>query len=379
MANMNPIIKNEPYKYSWLDKPPVVPNDTALILYPHDSREHCSVYLQEDTVFPEAIKKWHLDRLVHITLKSFEFKKSFRYYLSDGANQWEDISYKFIVSVKPDRDAIKVILKNNITDISEPISESLDVFTLDKSYSSLELSALENSALWKIRDLISRIAYLKIQVSQETTSVDDVSQKKIDDDKADKLRKADVEAIEKKLTRDKEEAEARRKEAAIAREKAETEKQLAEIRHQAELEEQRHEIDKKTKEVAAQKAYQLQQAENVAAIAQAQLSNVKLFGLENLASIDPTYQGHINSHQDKIDRERDNGMKDLELARQKIYLVKEMVEAGVIDDMTAGQMTQQLLLGGVQPSSPQRLASSSTVKADDNDVINISEDGRTDV
>ena len=155
MANMNPIIKNEPYKYSWFDKPPVVPNDMALVLYPHDSREHCNVYLQEDTVFPEAIKKWHLDRLVHITLQAFEFQHSFRFPFANGTNQWIDITYKFIVSVKPDRDAVKVIIKNNVTDISEPILEYLDAFTLDKSYKSLELSILETDALNKIRELLS--------------------------------------------------------------------------------------------------------------------------------------------------------------------------------------------------------------------------------
>lgn len=379
MINMNPIVKNQPYKYSWLDKPPVVPADVALVLYPHDSREHCNVYLQEDTVYPEAIKKWHLDRLVHITLKPFEFQHNFRFPFTNGMNQWVDITYSFIVSVKSDRDAIKVILKNNVTDISEPILECLDAFTLDKAYKSLELFALETDALRKIRGLLTRITYLKIQVSQIASSVDDVSKKQIEDDKADKLRQADVEAIQRKLARDKEEAEARRKEADVARERAETEKQLAHIRHQAELEEQQHEIDKKAKEVAAQKTYQLQQAENVAAIAQAQLKNIEQFGLENLAAIDPTYQDHINSQQAKIDLERENKMKDLELAKQKILLVKEMVEAGVIDDMTAGQMTQQLLLGRVQTGAPQISESYESARIEDKSVINISEEGKEDV
>lgn len=379
MANMNPIIKNEPYKYLWFNKPPVVPNDMALVLYPHDSREHCNVYLQEDTVFPAAIKKWHLDRLVHITLQPFEFQHSFRFSFANGINQWVKITYKFIVSVKPDRDSVKVILKNNLTDISEPILEYLDTFTLDKPYTSLELSILETDALKKIRELLSRLTYLKIQVSQVASSVDDVSQKQIDDDKVDKLQKEAVEALKRKLARDKEEAEARRKEAEVAREKSETEKQLAEIRHQAELEEQQHNIDMKTKEVAAQKAYQLQQAENVAAVAQAQLQNIEMYGLENLTAIDPTYKEHINSQQAKIDLERENKMKDLELAKQKILLVKEMVEAGVIDDMTAGQMTQQLLLGGTQTSLSQISPSSPTIRIEDENVINISEDGKDDI
>lgn len=375
---MNPIIKNAAYKYSWLDKPPVVPNDTALVLYPHDSREHCNVYLQEDTVFPEAIKKWHFDRLAYIDLKAFEFQHSFRFPFANGINQWANITYRFVVSVKPDKDAVKVVLKNNVTDISEPILEYLDSFTLDKQYKSLELSILETDALQKIRELLSRITYLKIQVIQVAFSVDDVSQKQINDDKEDKIRQANVEALKRKLMRDKEEAEARRKEAEVAREKAETERQLSQIRHKAELEEQQHNIDIKTKEVAAQKAYQLQQAENVAAIAQAQLQNIEMYGLDNLAAIDPTYQSHINTQQAKIDLERENKMKDLELAKQKILLVKEMVEAGVIDDMTAGQMTQQLLLGETQTQVSQ-ISSPSTIRIEDKNIINISEDGKDDI
>lgn len=56
-----------------------------------------------------------------------------------------------------------------------------------------------------------------------------------------------------------------------------------------------------------------------------------------------------------------------------------MVEAGVIDDMTAGQMTQQLLLEGSQPTTSPALTSSSTTKIEDENIINISEDGKVDV
>lgn len=350
---MNPIVKNEPYKHTWLDKSPIVPNDMALVLYPHDSREHCNVYLQDDIVYPEAIKKWHFDRLVHITLRPFEFQRSFRFSFSDGINQWVQITYKFTISVKQDRNAIKVILKNNVTDVSEPILGCLNGFALSRSYKSVELFALEKEALQKITELLARVSYLKIEVSQVTSLVDDVSKKQIEDDKADKLRREEVEAIKRKLIRDQEEAVARRKEAEIAREKAETERQMAEIRHQAELERQQHNIDIKTKEVAAEKAYQLQQAENVAAIAEAHRKNINSYGLANLAAIDPAYQGYINSQQTTTDLERENKMKDLELARQKILLVKEMVEAGVIDDMTAGRMTQRLLFEKSDSEEPQ--------------------------
>lgn len=72
-------------------------------------------------------------------------------------------------------------------------------------------------------------------------------------------------------------------------------------------------------------------------------------------------------------------MKDLELAKQKILLVKEMVEAGVIDDLTAGQMTQQLLLGENQALVSQISSSSPIVSIEDKNVINISEDGKDDI
>lgn len=379
MANMNPIKKNESYKYSWLNKPPVVPDDMALVLYPHDSREHCNVYLQEDTVYPEAIKKWHLDRLVHITLESFEFQHSFRFPLSNGINQWIDITYKFVVSVKPDKDAIKVILKNNVTDISEPILDNLDAFALDKSYSSLEILSLQADALQKIRALLSRIMYLKIQVSQIEYSVDDISKKQIEEEKKDRIREEEVKARQKELAREKEEAEVRRKEVEIEQENAERQKQLAKIRHQVELEQQQHEIDKKTKEVAAQKAYQIQQAENVAAIAQAQLENIKQFGLESLAAIDSNYQEHINIQQAKIDRERDNKIKDLELAKQTMSILLEAVKTGAMGDITAEQIIQQLLLGGAQSNTPQISTSSPVSSIEDKGVINLSEDGRDDI
>lgn len=205
------------------------------------------------------------------------------------------------------------------------------------------MSILEIDALQKIRELLSRLTYLKIQVDQVALSVDDVTQKQIDDDKADKLRQADVEALKRKLARDKEEAETRRKEAEVAREKAETEKQLAEIRHQAELEEQQRNMELETKKI----------------------------------TIDSIYQGHINSRQATIDLERENKIKDIELIKQKILLVKEMAEAGIIDDMAVGQMVQQLLLGGGQVQAPKNLSSSAAIE--EKNVININEDRKDDV
>src|SRR5699024_9565342 len=89
---------------------------------------------------------------------------------------------------------------------------------------------------------------------------------------------------------------------------AEREKQLTQIRNQAELE------------------YRLQREENTAAIAQAQLKNIESFGLETLAAIDPAYQAHIDSRQAQMDLERENTKKAIELARQKLSLIKEIKE-----------------------------------------------------
>ena len=50
------------------------------------------------------------------------------------------------------------------------------------------------------------------------------------------------------------------------------------------------------------------------------------FGLETLAAIDPAYQAHIDSRQAQIDLERENTKKDIELARQKLSLIKEIKE-----------------------------------------------------
>jgi len=111
-------------------------------------------------------------------LRPFEFQHSFRFAFSDGANQWADVTYKFSVTVKPDKDAVKTILKENITDISESVLEALDRIVLSKSYTCLELPALQTDALNKIRDLVSRLAYLKINVSQFTVNTDDISKRK---------------------------------------------------------------------------------------------------------------------------------------------------------------------------------------------------------
>ena len=378
MAYMNPIVRTDSYKYKWTEPLPTIPNGAALILYNHESKDNCRAYLQDNTVFAEEIKKRKFDRLVHVSLNPFEFQNNFKFYFSDGNNQFVEITYKFVVSVRPDKDSVKKILKDDITDISEPIIEKLD-FELGRAYGCLDLSTLETDVLSRIKDLVSRITFLKVQVSHVSSKVDDVSQKRIDDDKADKLREADVEAIGKKLERDKEEADARKREAEIARKKSETEKELAEIRRQAELEEQQHEINKNTKKVEAEQRYQLQQAENAAVVAAAQMKNIQMYGEESLAAIDPTYQKHIESHQAAVDRERDNKLKDLELAKQKIQLIKEMVETGVIDDMTAGQMTQQLLLGDSAPPPPPKAIATTADTYSDAEILDISEVKNADV
>lgn len=378
MINLNPIIKNETYKYSWLDKAPTAPPQTALILYPHDFREHCKVYFHEDIVLPEEIKRGHFDRLAHISLKTFEVQHDFRFPFSNGLNQWVDIRYKFDVSIRPDKDAVMYIFINNITDITDTILLNLESLKLNKSYNSLELFELEKNALKNITELLARLTYLKVRVQEVSYSIDDVSKKQIEDDKDDKIRQENVNVIRRKLARDKEEAEVRKKEAEIAREKAETERQMAQIRHQTELEQQQNNIELKKREVAAEKEYKLQQENNIASIAEEHIKNIEKYGLENLVAIDSSYEEHIKSHQAQIDLERQNKIKDLELAKQKILLIKEMVESRVIDEMTAGQMTKQILFEE-PPVQTASIASTEQILVEEKNIIDISEDGKDDI
>lgn len=291
MGSMNPIIKHESYRFSLFSKPPVIPDDVALAFYSYSSHEDCNVYLPRDTVLTSTIRRRHFDRLVYISLKKFEFQHCFRFYFIDGINQWVDITYNFIVSVKPDRDMIKVIIRNNVTDISEPILELLNEFMLDKSYKVLELSFLERDVLQKIQELLLQLTYLKIQVSQVASSVDDVSQKQLDNNVADKMRLM--------------ETEFRKKEMEVLREKVEAEKQLAEISYQTKME-------------------------------------------------------------------------DIELVKQKILLVKELVEESIIDDVMAEQMVRQLVLGESQDLIPST-SSFSNVRIDRANINNINEDGKDDI
>lgn len=344
MINMNPIIKSEPYKYKFWEKLPVVSNNAALVFYVHDSSERCQVYFPEDTIYKEALKKWRFDRLACISLGQFEFEHELHFPFSNGVNQWANIKYKFVVSIKRNKDAIKHILTENITDLSEPILECIELMTLDRSYISLELVTLEIDALKMIKSITSELTYLKIQISQASVIIDNISKKQIDEDKADRLREVEINTLQKELTREKEMAKVRRIEAEIEREKVETQRQLALLRRQTELEEQEHDIVKKTKEVAAQKAYQLQQAENDATIAQVQKTNIDQYGLETLIAINSNYKKYIDAQQNEIDRERDNKSKDLELGIKKLEALDKAVESQVISQISAEQVALGELL-----------------------------------
>ena len=349
---LNPIIKNEPFRLRLFDSPPSVPNNAALVLYPLDSKEHCIVYFQTDTVFPEAIRKWHLNRLVHISLQTYEFYHTLKYSFSESRNQWIEITYKFSVSVKPDKEAIRVFLMKNLTDVSEPIIEQLNDLKV-QICSCLESATLESDVFKEIKNIVAKITYLKTTVWQSSMKLDAISNKRIEDDKADKIRRAQIDAIEKKLIRDKEEADARMLEAEIAKINALKEAKLTKIRHDNEMDEQQHEIEKRTKDVAAQKAYKLQQAQNAAALAKANKELLSEFDIEDLIVADPSYKLYIDLEQEKTDRNRENTSKNFDLIRQKIDIIKDMVGSNTIDEFTASNMTQQLL--GIEPKNQQQI------------------------
>ena len=71
-------------------------------------------------------------------------------------------------------------------------------------------------------------------------------------------------------------------------------------------------------------------------------------------------------------------MKDIELVKQKISLVKGLVEESILDDVMAGQIVRQLLLGESQVQNSST-SSFSSVGIDEANIINISEDGKDDI
>ena len=379
---MNPIRKNESYRLPLLGSAPVVPDDTAVVLYPDDARDQCKVYLQEDTIFPAEIRRWRFNRLVHITLNPFEFQKTFRFAFSENINQWVEITYKFVVVVNSEKESIKVILKNNITDISVPVTDILDGhmgMILGERYSCLQSLALETAAYSKIKDIVSRIPYLKVLVYQASVKRDRVSDKIIADNEANELAKAELKKIEDDLARKKEEAEARMREAEIARVVAMKDEELAEIRRKRDLSEQEHEIEKRRKELAAEEAYGLQQESNAAAIAKAQKDNIDQHGLEALAAINPSYLKHIELQQSRTDRERENKEKDFDLQYKVIMAVKEAI--GDADEATVSEVVKNILLSGNTMTQPLIGASKPAYEPEESRIIavDLSEDGSSNV
>ncbi len=120
MSN-NPIIKNDSLALGPFMKLPSVPQDTALVLYPHDSREQCGVYFLDDFIDKKQCRKRNYDRMAYVSLNQFQFEYSLRVPYADGAGQHCIITYDIKVSVRQDKESVRRIITNNIMDISEPV------------------------------------------------------------------------------------------------------------------------------------------------------------------------------------------------------------------------------------------------------------------
>ena len=360
--NMNPIVKNETYKRAFLDSASVVPEETAVVLYPNKDRERCKVYLHGDIIYPREVRKYHFDRMAHISMNTFGFRKTLRFTFSEDISQWAEITYQFSVAIKPDEASVRAVFLNNTTDLSVQVSDLLGehgAIGLSGDYSCTQSLLLETAAINRIKDIISRISFIKASVSQESVVRDRISERIIADYEATKIAKVKNIKLEEDLEREREEAEIRRTEAEIARinaEKdgelarinAEKDGELAAIQHKRKLTEHQYEVDIQTMGVAAEKALKLQKTENAAAVAAANQELRGRFDLDDLVVADSSFERYVELEQERIDRDRDNTERDLELARQKIAIIKEMVDTGVIDNMTAGNMTQQMLSGGMK-------------------------------
>jgi len=350
LGDLNPIRKNDDLNIGFLSSfvtpPPQVPVDAALLLYPHDTRELAKAYLNEDTVHASEVRKYHFNKLAHISLKTFSFSSSIVYPFSEGSNQHVKITYLFEVSVRQDKDSIKKILLRNITDISEPILELLNEpgsLRLDRQYSCLETILLESTVFQKINDLVMRIDYLKTIVRQiGSLEHDVVSQKMIKDHEENLRAKAKNEALKEELILKEEEAEIRRREADIARIKAKNEEDLAKIMREHEMAAIDHEIEKKAKEYdsiskQADKREELKAAHNI----------------DTLIALDPRFKTEENLKQERIDRARENDSKNLDLNMKKFDAITKMIDAGALSEEMASTMFETLLMG---ESSSSRIA-----------------------
>ncbi|MDE7205544.1 MAG: hypothetical protein K2O91_27405 [Lachnospiraceae bacterium] len=338
MSN-NPITKSEALKIGFRSLPDI-PSDAALVLYPHNAKSSCRVYMLDDIVDKKQIKKEHFDRLAHVSFQQFQFPYALRVPFAEGAGRYCTINYNITVSVKRDSESVKKIIQNNITDISEPIINLLngDALQLEGSYSCKRYQELETALFRKINDVVSQISYLKIGISQTSVERDVVSNKIIEDHVAHELERARLMAEEEKLKIQQEEAKIRKKEADIARIKAENYADLAQIRRQQEMEEKDHEIKKKIKDLEAEKDYDVKRIERVAVVAEKDKKLREDYTIEELAAVDDKFAKFAQLQQEKIDRERDNASKNFDYYMKII----EEIKSSEMDDSFKDELMRKM-------------------------------------
>lgn len=379
MVSMNPIIKNEWLNFTLFSEVPKVPEDAALILYQSASRDMCKVYLLEDAVYSAEIRKLHFDRKAHISLKPFMFDWNVKFLFSNSAAQYVQLFFSFTVSAKDKKEAVKTVFTNNVTDISAVVLEKLNQYgalNLSREYNCLEAPLLIAEAKQKISDIVERIDYLKIKFEQTSDVYDAISQKYIEDDISDKLRKAEIEAQRKSLERDTELARAQQKKNEIEKIEAENAAESARIKHEQALAEEAYQTELSAKQKARERAIANEEAENIALKARKRQELRTNHSIDDLIAVDDSFRLQEQLAQQRRDRERENMQKDFEVKLGMMKAAKELL--GDVDD---AQMVEIIKNMFAMPMAPQISESSSKTMLTDNNIVisDISEDDKTDV
>lgn len=372
MSN-NPIIKNDSLGLGPFMSLPSVPQDTALVLYPHDSREQCGVYFLDDFIDKKQCRKRNFDRMAYVSLKQFQFEYSLRVPYADGAGQHCIITYNIKVSVRQDKESVRKIITNNIMDISEPVIGLLNenLLNVGGQYFCLQYQELEAVLISKIRELVLQITYLRVFVSQLTVERDVVSKKVIEDYVTNELEKVRVKAEREKLERQWEEAEVRRKESEIERVRAEKEAEIALIKRKLEMEEKQHEIEKKIRDLEAEKEYDLKRSERVAMVAEKDRLLRAQFSSEELAAIDPKYDKYIQLKQETVERKRKNASDDFDL---QIKII-EAIKSSEMNDLDKDDLLKRIFKSATTPQLSEKTDWDIVENENYIDYDDISEDG----
>ncbi len=360
---MNPIIKNE-----WLDTGlfsdiPEVPEYAALILYQSVSRDMCKVYFLEDAVYKAEIRKFHFDRKAHVSLKPFTFVWSVKFFFSNSTTQYVDLSFDFTASVKDKKESIKTVFVNNITDISSVVLEKLnqyDSLKLSRSYSCLEANQLITEVNRKISEIVEKIDYLKIAFKQVSADYDEVSLKYINNDIADKLRQAEIDAQRKSLERDTELARAQQKKSEIERIEAENAALSAKIKQELALAEEAYKTELSAKEKARERAIAKEEAENIALKARERQKLRKELDIDDLIAVDESFRLQEQLAQERLDQDRENMEKDFNLKLSMMKAAKDLL--GDVADAQMVEIIRDIFASNITPkiSAPQQKAISSS-------------------